>query len=72
MILELAIEGISLNVFIFKPFSNKRRNKRRGAYWRAALIRGRRLYRNLDFMCGAYLEGGAYWRKYGNNKNIMR
>ena len=40
MILELASEGISLNVFIFKPFSNKRRIKRCGANWRAALIGG--------------------------------
>ena len=38
MILELAIEGISLNVFIFKPFSNKRCINRCGAYWRAALL----------------------------------
>ena len=27
MILELAIEGISLSVFNFKPFSNKRRTQ---------------------------------------------
>ena len=59
MILELSIEGISLNVLIFKPFSYNRRIKRCGAYFKililgAALIRGWRL-----------IEGGGYWRKYG-------
>ena len=41
---EFEYAGISLNVFIFKPFSNKNGIKRCGAFWRAAHIRGRRLY----------------------------